>query len=104
MIVKSFGPTKNVTDLAKMVVAFMGAPNLGASRSRSRPLCRQYLSLVRCSRVRSADVCSTPPAAARAPPPAAESPLDVDIASEMTTDLKAYEEKAKAAASKAPNR
>ena len=29
LITKNFGPTKNVTDLAKLVVAFMGTPNLG---------------------------------------------------------------------------
>lgn len=28
-ITKAFGPTKNVTDLARMVQAFLGTPNLG---------------------------------------------------------------------------
>jgi ubiquitin-protein ligase len=60
-IEKHFSPTKNVTDLGKMVLEFLSIPNL-------------------------------------------ESPLDVDIASEMTTPEKLveYEAKAHRAAERVP--
>ena len=94
LIVKSFGPTKNVTDLAKLVRDFMAAPNLGEqwqlySNSNifyvfwGTPLIVLFLCLAP-SRL------------------SLESPLDAEIAHEMSTDVKAYETKALAAAAKAP--
>lgn len=58
-VAESFGPTKNVTDVAKTVVDFLKMPHL-------------------------------------------QSPVDLDVASEMATALPKYEDKARKAAEKVP--